>query len=65
DQIQSRGSGVGICGMHERAFQFGGSMDIESDGRGTKISVTLPAATDAPQAAAASPWEKKELQSGE
>ncbi|MCU1239444.1 MAG: hypothetical protein JWO71_170 [Candidatus Acidoferrum typicum] len=40
--IQSHGAGVGIRGMRERVLQFGGEMKIESEGRGTKISITLP-----------------------
>jgi len=41
-EIQSHGAGVGIRGMRERVLQCGGEMKIESEGRGTKISVTLP-----------------------
>jgi PAS domain S-box-containing protein len=42
-EIQSHGTGVGIRGMRERVLQCGGEMKIESEGRGTKISITLPA----------------------
>jgi len=42
-QIQSHGSGVGIRGMRERVRQLKGHLEIVSDGRGTKVSVTLPA----------------------
>ncbi len=35
-------SGVGIPGMRERVRDLRGAMDIESNGNGTKISVTLP-----------------------
>ena len=38
-------SGVGIRGMRERVRHFKGSMDIQSNGGGTKLSVTLPVAT--------------------
>jgi len=41
-KIQSQGSGVGIRGMRERIRQFGGVMNIESDGTGTTISFTFP-----------------------
>ena len=41
-EIQSHGAGVGIRGMRERVLQCGGEMKIESEGRGTKISITLP-----------------------
>ena len=44
-EIQSRRTGVGIRGMRERVLQCGGEMKIESTGRGTKISITLPAST--------------------
>jgi len=42
-EIQSRGSGVGIRGMRERALQLSGTMTIESDGSGTRIHVVIPA----------------------
>ena len=41
-EIQSHGPGVGLRGMRERVLRFGGEMKIESEGRGTKISITLP-----------------------
>jgi signal transduction histidine kinase len=41
-EIQSRGSGVGIRGMRERALQLSGTMSIESDGSGTTIHVLIP-----------------------
>lgn len=47
-EIQSRGSGVGIRGMHERVRQLHGSMQIESSGSGTRISVTIPVPADLP-----------------
>jgi PAS domain S-box-containing protein len=40
--IQGRSSGVGITGIRERARHFGGVVDIQSSGRGTKILVNLP-----------------------
>jgi PAS domain S-box-containing protein len=40
----NQNSGVGIRGMQERVRHFKGSMDIQSNGDGTKISVSLPAA---------------------
>jgi PAS domain S-box-containing protein len=44
-EIQSHGTGVGIRGMRERVLQCRGEMKIESEGRGTKISITLPVST--------------------
>jgi PAS domain S-box-containing protein len=41
-EIQSQGSGVGIQGMRERIRQFHGTLNIASNGTGTKVSVTLP-----------------------
>lgn len=48
NQVRSRGSGVGIRGMRERIFQFQGSMHIDSDSAGTKISVAIPINSDHP-----------------
>jgi signal transduction histidine kinase len=42
DQIQTRGSGVGIRGMRERLRQLRGEMSIESTPTGTKISLQIP-----------------------
>jgi PAS domain S-box-containing protein len=44
--VQSQSSGVGLRGMHERVRQFHGKMNIESNGSGTRITVTLPAAVE-------------------
>jgi PAS domain S-box-containing protein len=41
-EIQSHGAGVGVRGMRERVLQCGGDMKIESEGRGTKISLSFP-----------------------
>ncbi len=41
-EIQSRGAGVGIRGMRERALQLSGTMSIESDGSGTRLHVVIP-----------------------
>jgi PAS domain S-box-containing protein len=49
-QIHAQGSGVGIRGMGERVRQFGGEMNIESNGSGTKIFVTLPIPSSHPRA---------------
>jgi PAS domain S-box-containing protein len=46
-EIQSRGAGVGIRGMHERVRQFRGNMQIESSGSGTRILVSIPIPGDA------------------
>jgi PAS domain S-box-containing protein len=44
-EIQSHGTGVGIRGMRERVLRCRGEMKVESEGRGTKISITLPVST--------------------
>jgi PAS domain S-box-containing protein len=41
-EIQSHGAGVGVRGMRERVLQCGGDMKIESEGWGTKISISFP-----------------------
>ncbi|HZC25326.1 MAG TPA: GAF domain-containing sensor histidine kinase, partial [Candidatus Binatia bacterium] len=41
-EIQSRQSGVGIRGMRERLRQFDGTLNIESDGSGTRVVATIP-----------------------
>ena len=43
-EIESQGGGVGIRGMRERVLQCGGKMALQSGARGTKISVSFPAA---------------------
>jgi PAS domain S-box-containing protein len=48
-ELQSGGSGVGIRGMRERVRQLGGEMNIDSDGSGTRVSLTIPAAETALQ----------------
>jgi len=45
--IQSQRSGVGITGMRERVRHFGGVLNIESNNKGTIVSVTLPCPTTA------------------
>jgi PAS domain S-box-containing protein len=45
-EIQSHGAGVGLRGMRERVLQCRGEMRIESEGRGTTISITLPTPTN-------------------
>jgi len=40
--IQAQRSGVGVTGMRERVRQLNGTMEIESNSDGTKVSVTLP-----------------------
>jgi len=39
-------AGVGIAGMRQRAKELGGSMQIESQNRGTRMAVTLPIAKE-------------------
>jgi PAS domain S-box-containing protein len=43
-EIQGNRAGVGIAGMRERVHHLKGTMDIQSDADGTKVSVTFPAA---------------------
>jgi signal transduction histidine kinase len=38
----SFGLGVGIPSMQERVKLIGGQLDIESNGRGTAVRVTIP-----------------------
>ena len=40
--IQGQRSGVGITGMRERVRHLGGEIDIQSNGKGARISVILP-----------------------
>jgi len=47
--IRAQRSGVGITGMRERVRHFNGVMDIQSNGAGTKISVTLPVPSPEPE----------------
>jgi two-component system, NarL family, sensor histidine kinase UhpB len=35
-------AGVGITGMRERARRLGGTIDIDSSNRGTRVTVTFP-----------------------
>ena len=46
-EIQSRGSKEGIRGIGECLRLFQGAMDIQSNGSGTRISVTIPIPKDA------------------
>jgi PAS domain S-box-containing protein len=45
-EIQTRGSGVGIRGMRERVEQFQGTLTIESNGVGTRLSASIPIPKD-------------------
>ena len=45
-EVSSGGSGLGIRGMRERIRQFQGSMEIQSDSNGTKVSVEIPSPLD-------------------
>jgi PAS domain S-box-containing protein len=40
--IRTQGTGVGITGMRERVRHLKGAMKVESNSKGTKISVTFP-----------------------
>lgn len=44
--LQSDSPGVGIRGMRERVNQFGGQLEITSNGSGTRVAVTLPILTN-------------------
>jgi PAS domain S-box-containing protein len=46
-EIRTRRSGVGITGMRERVSHLRGTFDIQSNGSGTIISVTVPVAMQA------------------
>ncbi len=43
-------TGVGLAGMRERLHELNGSLDIESDGRGTNMRATVPLALRTPSA---------------
>jgi PAS domain S-box-containing protein len=40
-------SGVGVSGMRERLRQLGGSLEIQSDANGTRVTATLPVESQA------------------
>jgi signal transduction histidine kinase len=42
NEIQARGSGLGIRGMRERLRQYAGELHIDSGASGTRILVTIP-----------------------
>jgi PAS domain S-box-containing protein len=46
-EIQARGSGVGMRGMRERVRLFQGTMNIESNGSGIRVSATIPVSESA------------------
>ena len=45
-EIQTRGAGVGLRGLHERVRQFQGDLKIESAGDGTKVTARVPVASE-------------------
>lgn len=45
------GAGVGLAGMRERIHEVGGTLDIESSGKGTCVTATLPRSNSAATAA--------------
>lgn len=52
DEVRGSGTpGVGIPGMRERLHQLGGSLEIQSNGRGTQIEARVPVAVTAGVAA--------------
>jgi signal transduction histidine kinase len=52
--IQTQRSGVGVAGMRERVRHLKGTMAIQSDRGGTKVSITLPIISIPAEAAAPS-----------
>jgi signal transduction histidine kinase len=47
--MRAQRSGIGITGMRERVRHFNGTMDIQSNGAGTRISVMLPVPAPEPE----------------
>jgi signal transduction histidine kinase len=47
----SGGAGVGLAGMRERIHEVGGTLDIESNGKGTCVTARLPKSNPAALAA--------------
>jgi len=43
---EKTGLGVGIAGMQERLLQIGGTLEIQSNGHGTRVVATLPLVKD-------------------
>ena len=52
--IQAQGGGVGIRGMRERIHPFHGTMEIDSNDSGTRISFRIPIQKAAPSEEGAS-----------
>jgi signal transduction histidine kinase len=44
-----RASGVGIAGMRERIRELGGSLDLQSNGKGTTVSASIPVKSAYPE----------------
>ncbi len=40
------GTGIGLMSMHERARELGGKIELESDGAGTAVRITIPIPPD-------------------
>jgi signal transduction histidine kinase len=40
------GTGIGLMSMHERARELGGKVELESDGAGTAVRITIPIPPD-------------------
>lgn len=49
-------SGVGLAGMRERATQFGGTLEINSNGKGTTVIARLPLSNESTATRAAREW---------
>jgi signal transduction histidine kinase len=41
-QAEGELTGVGLRGMRERVRQFGGHLDVRSNGHGTRVMAVLP-----------------------
>lgn len=46
-ESQTEHFGVGLSGMQERVSDLGGTFEIQSNGNGTLITVSIPLATEA------------------
>jgi signal transduction histidine kinase len=52
-RTSNAGLGVGLAGMRERVNELGGRLELDSDGNGTCVRVTLPIPRHAPSPSSA------------